>query len=216
MKQNQYVIIAILLMTSAFILAAYLYNSQQAQSQQQQITQHLDALVQPHSPSKGNPNAKVTLVEFVDPACETCRQFHPLVKELLEQYPNQIKVVIRYAPLHKGSDQMIRILEAARKQQQFWNVLDLMFETQPYWTSHHVAQPEVFWEYLEKFGFDVAALKKDMHSPEIERIIQQDLKDGQRLGATRTPTFFVNGKPLPSFGYEQLTTLVAQEIAANY
>lgn len=216
MKQNQYVIIAIILMASAFILAAYIYNSQQSQNQQQLITQHIDSLVQPHSPRKGNPNAKVTLVEFVDPACETCRQFHPLVKGLLEKYPNKIQLVIRYAPLHRGSDQMIRILEAARKQQQFWNILDLMFETQPYWTSHHVAQPEAFWPYLEKMGFDVAQLKNDMNSPEIDRVIQQDLHDGQLLGATRTPTFFVNGKGLPTFGYEQLVTLVDQEIAANY
>ena len=216
MKKNQFMMIAVLLMASGFILASYLYNSQQTQGQQAQVSQHQDALVQPYSPSKGNPNAKVTLVEFVDPACETCRQFHPVVKGLLEKYPNQIRVVIRYAPLHKGSDQMIRILEAARKQQQFWNVLDLMFETQPEWAVRHVAQPEIFFGYLQKLGFDVAQLKRDMHTPEVNRIIQQDLQDGQLLGATRTPTFFVNGKPLPSFGYEQLTTLVAEEISAKY
>ena len=55
-----------------------------------------------------------------------------------------------------------------------------------------------------------------MSDPAIMNIIQQDLADGKLLGADKTPSFFVNGKPLPSFGFKQLQTLVDTEVSANY
>jgi protein-disulfide isomerase len=152
----------------------------------------------------------------MDPACETCKQFHPFVKELMATHSGKVNLVIRYAPFHKGSDYMVKILEAAKKQDKFWDVLELMFETQPYWASHHDPKPEVFWGYLEGYGFDVERIKLDMQDPAIEKIIEQDLADGLLLGASKTPTFFVNGKPLPSFGYEQLRALVNAEVVAVY
>lgn len=216
MKQNYLIVVAITLMVLAFGWAAYLYKSQQSETHTQLASQHAEALIQPYSPRAGSADAKVTIVEFMDPACETCRQFHPLVKDLMRSHAGKVNLVIRYAPLHQGSDEMVKILEAARKQGKFWEVLDVMFETQPSWASHHNPQPALFWNYLEGFGFDVARLKQDMNDPAIEKVIKQDLADGQLLGASKTPTFFVNGKPLPSFGYDQLRSLVEAEVAANY
>jgi len=216
MKKNQIVISAIVAMVIIFGGAAYFYNTQQSETKNQLAQQHANALIPSHAIRKGNPAAKVTIVEFLDPACGTCKQFHPVINALLKKYPEKINVVIRYAPLHPGSDQMVAILEAARKQNEFWNVLDLMFESQQHWTVNHVARPDLFWGYLKGYGFDVDRIQKDMQDPEIIKIIQQDISDGQLLGATKTPTFFVNGKPLPSFGFEQLMDLVNSELAANY
>ncbi len=216
MKKNYIVIIAIAVMGLVFALAAYLYNAQQVENKNQLAQQYADALIPAHAIKKGDPNAKVTIVEFLDPACHTCKQFHPIIKDLMKKYPNKINFVVRYAPLHPGSDQMVAILEAARKQGQFWNVLELMFESQQYWTVNHVAKPELFWGFLKGYGFNVDRISQDMRDPAIAKIIQQDLADGQRLGATKTPTFFVNGKPLPSFGYQQFMDLVQSELAANY
>ena len=216
MKKNHIVIIAIIVMGLIFALAAYFYNAQQVETKNQLAQQHANALIPAHAIKKGDPGAKITIVEFLDPACYTCKQFHPVIKDLLKKNPNKINLVVRYAPLHSGSDQMIAILEAARKQGEFWNVLDLMFETQQYWTVNHVAKPELFWGFLKGYGFDVDRIKQDMRDPAIAKIIQQDLADGRLLGATKTPTFFVNGKPLPSFGYQQLMNLVQSELAANY
>lgn len=53
----------------------------------------------------------------------------------------------------------------------------------------------------------------DITAPEIEKLIAQDLEDARALNVTKTPEFFVNGKPLPRFGFEQLSDLVAQELA---
>ena len=112
---------------------------------------------------------------------------------------------------------MVAILEAARKQGKFWDTLDLMFDTQASWAIHHQARPDLFWKILQKADLlDLTRLQQDMNDPTIAKVIQKDLADGQALGANKTPTFFVNGKPLPSFGYQQLMNLVNSELAANY
>ena len=216
MKKNHIVIATVLVMSMLFALAAYFYNAQQVATKTKLAEQHAKALIPFHAVRKGNPQAKVTIVEFLDPACGTCKQFHPIIKDLLKKHPDKIKLVVRYAPFHSGSDQMVAILEAARKQQQFWNVLDIMFESQEYWAINHQARPDLFWGFLKGYGFDVARIQQDMKDPKIARIIEQDLADGELLGATKTPTFFVNGKPLSSFGFEQLMSLVQSELAANY
>jgi len=216
MKKNHIVIIAVVVMSVIFALAANFYSAQQTETKNKLAQQHANALIPTHAIKKGDPKAKVTIVEFLDPACGTCKQFHPIIKDLLKKHPDKINLVVRYAPLHPGSDRMIAILEAARKQGEFWNVLDLMFESQQYWAINHQAKPELFWGYLKGYGFDIARIEQDMQDPVIAKIIQQDLADGQLLGATKTPTFFVNGKPLPSFGYQQLMNLVQSELTANY
>jgi len=218
MKKNHITIIAILLITLTFALVAFFYNQEKNTQANQIVSKHSEALVRDHSVRVGNPQAKVTIVEFLDPACETCRQFHPLVKNLIEQYADKVNLVIRYAPLHHGSDQMVAILEAAKMQEQFWQVLDMMFDTQPQWAINHQAHPEIFWNHLIQTdsGLDFEKLQQDISDPAVFKAIQQDITDGQLLGANKTPTFFVNGKPLPSFGYTQLQNLIKSEVNANY
>ncbi|MFC1747462.1 DsbA family protein [Pseudomonadota bacterium] len=216
MKQSHFTIIALLLMVVAFVVAAMFHDAEQEQSQNERASKYSEELERDYSPRAGDPAAKVTLVEFMDPACETCAQFHPFVKGMMQHYAGKVKLVVRYAPFHKGSDEMVAILEAARKQDRFWQVLELMFETQPQWASHHNPQPAVFWTLLEKTDVDIARLKQDMQSPAIAEVMKQDLADGKLLGASKTPTFFVNGKPLPSFGFDQLRNLVDSEVRANY
>lgn len=138
------------------------------------------------------------------------------MKNLMAANPGKIKLVSRYAPFHEGSDYVVKMLEAARKQGKYWETLELMFSTQPYWASHHKPQPQLLWRFLPKAGLDMEQLKMDMNDPEIAKIIEQDLADAKTLNVKKTPEFFVNGKPLPSFGYDQLKELVRSEIEANY
>ncbi len=217
MKKNQIMIAAIVVMLGAFAISAYLYNAKQVEAQNKQAAQNASALIAEHSPRKGNPHAKVTIVEFMDPACETCKDFHPILETLLKKYPAKINLVIRYAPFHQGSDQMVAILEAARQQGKFWETLDLMFDTQSSWAIRHQVHPERFWNTLKQSRLlDLARLQQDMQAPEIAQVIQKDLADAQMLGANKTPTFFVNGKPLVRFGYQPLMDLVNKELEANY
>lgn len=74
-------------------------------------------LVRDYSPTKGSDDAKVTIVEFFDPACETCKAFHPFIGNLMAAHPGKIKVVMRNAAFHHGSDYVVAMLEAARLRQ---------------------------------------------------------------------------------------------------
>ncbi|HHI93947.1 MAG TPA: disulfide bond formation protein DsbA [Gammaproteobacteria bacterium] len=216
MKQSHFTLIALFLLVLVFIIATLFHDAGKEEQQAQRAADNNTALIKDYSVKAGSPTAKVTIVEFLDPACGTCAQFHPFVKQLMQQYPGKVNLVVRYLPFHKGSDQMVAMLEAARKQNKFWEVLELMFDTQSQWTVNHVAQPEVFWNFIDRAGVDAARIKQDMSDPAIMNIIQQDLADGKLLGADKTPSFFVNGKPLPSFGFKQLQTLVDTEVSANY
>ena len=82
--------------------------------------------------------------------------------------------------------------------------------------SHHNPQPQRIWKFLPNAGLDLEKIRNDMNDPEIAEIIQQDLADAKTLNVRKTPGFFVNGKPLPSFGYEQLQKLVESEISQYY
>ncbi len=216
MKQSHFTLIALFLLVLAFVIAALFHDAGKEQAQKKRAADNNAALIKDYSVKTGNPAAKVTIVEFLDPACGTCAQFHPLVKQLMQQHAGRINLVVRYLPFHQGSDQMVAMLEAARKQDKFWEVLELMFATQSQWAINHVAQPDIFWRFIDRAGVDAARIKQDMNDPAIMDIIRQDLADGELLGADKTPTFFVNGKPLPSFGFDQLQTLVNEEIRANY
>ena len=84
----------------------------------------------------GEESAPVTIVEFFDPACEACRAFHPVVKSILDEHAGQVRVVLRYAAFHDGSDEAVKILEAARRQEVFEPVLEALLEVQPQWANH--------------------------------------------------------------------------------
>lgn len=199
-----------------FMLAIHFYTRQRADEIELMARNDAAPLVRDHSQSLGPADAKVVIVEFLDPACEACRDFAPHIKDLLALHTGKIRLVLRYAPFHQGSDTMVKILEAARKQGQYWETLQLMFDTQPHWASHHHPQPDKIWKFLSSAGLNIEKIRSDMNDPSILEILRQDIADVQTLGVRKTPSFFVNGKPLPSFGLSQLKSLVAEEIAANY
>lgn len=212
MKQKNIFIASAILLLLAFVVGAFMYKSQKAEQAAQAAAQNREALVRFHSPTIGGSDAKVHLVEFLDPACETCRDFYPFVKKLMDANPGKIKLSLRYAPFHGGSDQVVRILEAARKQGKYWQALEALLAAQPSWVVHHTAQVNLVWPQLDGLGLDIERIRSDMNSPDITRIIEQDIADARTLNVTKTPEYFVNGKPLPSFGYEQLQKLVEQEL----
>jgi protein-disulfide isomerase len=209
-------LVAVVGLLLAFALATHFYRSGQADRIEALAVAPDSPLERPHSRSQGPVDARVVLVEFFDPACETCRAFDPYVKALIAEHPNRVRLVLRYAPLHSGSDTMVKILEAAARQDRFWETLHVMYETQPQWAIHHQAQPEKFWGFLPQAGVDVPRARRDAQDPKILEIIEQDLADGRTLGVRRTPQFFVNGKPLVEFGYSQLKRLLDAEVARQY
>ena len=200
----------------AFIAGTLVFRDRSTVAVTQAVQNNNEALVRAHSPVYGNPDARVTIVEFFDPACETCRIFYPIVKRMVNSSFGQVRLVVRYAPLHKGSDTAIKILEAARKQDKYWEVVEKTFANQPQWAAHGNPQPELIWDVIKDTGLDMAKARTDAASPEIEQMLRQDLADMMALKVDKTPGFFVNGRPLEVFGDEQLKTLVQEEVRLAY
>jgi protein-disulfide isomerase len=216
MKQKTLFISSAVLLLVAFVSATLLYNTRKADQSVQAVQSNQSVLVRFHSPALGNPNARVHIVEFLDPACETCRSFYPFVKKLMADNPDKIRLSIRYAPFHQGSDEVVKVLEAARKQGKYWQSLEALLAAQSQWVQNHAAQPHLVWQPLEGLGLQLDQVRADMKAPDIARVVQQDLEDAKTLRVTKTPEFFVNGKPMPSFGYEQLKKLVDDALVEAY
>jgi protein-disulfide isomerase len=171
-------------------------------------------LVRFHSPVIGPVDAPVTIVEFFDPSCEACRAFHPILKKILATFPNEVRLVLRYTPFHDGSDEAVKILEAARKQGRFEPVLEALLEKQPEWALHGAPDLNKAWEFARAAGLDIERARKDASGLRVDLVLQQDMADVKANNVRQTPTFFVNGKPLASFGVRQLNELVQNEVSA--
>lgn len=169
-------------------------------------------LVRPHSPVLGNAKAPVTVVEVLDPACEACRAFAPVVKQLLFLHPDEVRVVVRYANFHPPSEEAIRLLMAANQQGKFDELLSALFERQEEWASHAAPDSERAWKIAGDVGINVARARKDARAAKLDETLRTEAADLAALKVERTPTFFVNGKLLHDFGPQQLLNLVASEV----
>ena len=176
------------------------------------VVRNPDALVRPHAPTLGNVQAPVHIVEFLDPACETCAAFYPLVKQIMARHPDRIRLTIRYAAFHRGVADVVRLLEASRLQGRYWETLELLLRRQSQWTRNHTADASLALQALAGTGLDLQRLQADMRSPQIDRILAQDEQDAKTLEVEKTPEYFVNGRPLPEFGLEPLVALIEQEL----
>lgn len=212
MNQKTLFAVALSALAVLFVGAAMFYSAQQEKEAAARAEANRTALQRMHAPTLGRADAPVVIVEFLDPACETCAAFYPLVKQMMAANPDKIRLVLRYAPFHNGSDKVVAVLEAARKQGKFWPALEALLATQAQWAPHHTPQVALVWPQLDGLGLNLEQMAFDMTAPEIGRVIAQDLDDARALNVTKTPEFFVNGKPLPSFGYEQLKSLVDEAL----
>lgn len=215
-KKIVLIIASILILGGAFFWGAKSYKAQQNEKLAFIAENNFSAFVKPHSPRYGKSEAKVYLVEFFDPECESCRAFNPYVKKIISKFDGKVQLVLRYAPFHRNSVFVVKILEASKKQDKYWETLGLLFESQPYWADHHNPRPDLIWGYLPSIGVDIEKIKKDMEDSMIGSIIEADIKDGKDLGVNGTPTFFVNGKILNEFSEQGLENAVAEAVKKNY
>ena len=131
-----------------------------------------EALGRAYSPILGPEDAPVTIYEFFDPACEACRAFHPIVKDILAEHGDAVRVVLRYTPLHGEASQIaIRMLEAARMQGKFEPVLEEVLRLQPQWASHGNMRPDLLLQIGAAAGLDPDAALTQMKSPEVTGIL---------------------------------------------
>jgi protein-disulfide isomerase len=211
-KTTLIVIASVALMGILFFVGMKIYKANEAKKHEFAAKENFKIFAPDHSIRKGSPDAKVYVTEFFDPECESCRRFHEINVLFLKEYDGRIQYVMRYAPFHTNSIMMVKILEASRKQNKYWEVLEALYEHQPDWGDHHNPKPELVWDFLPATGVNIEQLKVDMENPEIQKIIEMDIKDGKELQITGTPTFYVNGIPPEGFGPDFLKAAIEKAL----
>jgi protein-disulfide isomerase len=215
-KQKTWVVASLLVVAAMFGAGYHFYKQNTAQAQLATAQDQSAMLMRAGAPAFGAPEAKVTIVEFFDPACEACRAFYTPVKQIVNTSFGRVNLVLRYAPLHKDSDKAAMMLEAARIQGKYWPAVEAALASQDAWASHGQPDLNQLWPALQAAGVDIERAKVDMNSDAVRAILQQDVAALTALKVQRTPTFYVNGKPLTDFGYEQLKQLVASQSKIAY
>ncbi len=212
MENKKLVGISLFVLVVLFMSSAYFYKT--SQNQVSTITYDVSpSLIRDYSMSFGENKKNIIVVEFLDPECESCAIFHPIVKKVLKEYYSDIKLVVKYIPNHKNSKFAIKILEASREQNKYNEVLNVIFEKQPLWAAHNNEKPELLWTFLEQIeDLNIDKLKEDMNNPKIDKIIESDSRDASSLGIKGTPTIFVNEKKLDTLSQKELLDLVETEI----
>lgn len=197
---------------AVFVAAAWWYKGEEATQQVEVAARNENVFHRPDAPSMGPLMARAQVTEFFDPACESCRAFHPYVKQILEMHAGKVRLTLRYAPFHEGSEYVVKVLEAARMQSDeiYWKVLEAVLAAQPHWADHGRPQPERVWAFLGDTGLDAERARRDTNDPRIAALIAQDKADITALNVRQTPTFFVNGQPLRNFGPEGLNAQVVE------
>ena len=213
MQNKNLVIITTFVLVIFFIVLTYFYKNSQGNNETLNISNNGVSLEKEHSISFGENKKNIVVVEFLDPECESCALFHPMVKKLFKEYHSDIKLVVRYLANHKNSKFAIKILEAAREQNKYNEVLAVIFEKQSLWAQHNNEKPELLWTFLSEIvDLNIDKLKEDMNNPKIDQIIDIDAKDAKAYNVRGTPTIFVNEKKLDTLSQKELFDLVENEI----
>jgi len=167
-------------------------------------------LTAPHSPSRGRPDAPVTVVVFSDFECPFCRRVVPALERLSERFPGEVQVVWRHYPLaiHRHAARAAQASQCAHAQGLFWEYHDALFR-----------QPD----RLDADGLGEAALRSGLEVESFNACLVEgsragevalDQEAGRRAGVSGTPTVFVNGVPyVGALSFETYEQAVLEELS---
>ncbi|MBI4127749.1 MAG: thioredoxin domain-containing protein [Parcubacteria group bacterium] len=163
---------------------------------------------------RGDPNAKVTVIEYSDLECPFCKQFHPTMQQLVAEYDGKVRWVYRHWPItsrHPKATKEAEASECAAEQGKFWEYIDRVFEITPANNGLDLEQLPVI---AQEVGLDVASFEACLESGKYQERIQNDADEAIRIGGTGTPFSVIvdaEGKATPFSGaqpYENLKTVI--------
>ena len=152
---------------------------------------------------EGNPNAKVSVIEYGDFECPACGAYFPIVQQLVANYSSTVLFVFRNFPLyqvHPDAGISAQAAEAAGLQGKYWQMNNLLYEKQNDWsaTSPDQVVSQFFDGYAQSIGLNVNKFNQDISSSAVLNKIQTDVNGGNSAQIDHTPTFFVNLTQIPN------------------
>ncbi len=198
-------------LTLLAIIAVIIYFKTPASNQPLPLTDQI--ISSDHT--KGNPKATVILIEYSDFQCSACKSYYLLLKQLNQEFSDQIQFVYRHFPLrqtHLYAQLAAQASEAAGKQNKFWEMHDLLFENQKEWSEQKNAK-KTFIKYAQSLKLDINKFKSDLSSKEVKNKVQVDYQSGIKAGVNSTPSLFLNNKKLSNPGnYDNLKNIIQSSI----
>jgi protein-disulfide isomerase len=163
-------------------------------------TQKVDAslLIRPDSYKISTSSARVTLVEFSDFQCPACGAYYPVVQQVIKDFTGTMNFMYRNFPLtdlHPNAQLAAQAAEAAGVQGKYWEMYGMLFTKQNDWSASSSVR-DIFTQYAQTLGINVDQFKKDIDSDAVKNKIARDVADGNALGISGTPTFFLDGVKL--------------------
>ncbi len=133
----------------------------------------------------------------------------PLFEQVLDKYPDSVKVVFKHYPLsfHEQALPAALASMAAAKQGKFWEYHDELFINQK------SLDQKKYLEIAENLGLDIKKFSLDMMRPSLRQKIEQDVAEAKKAGVTGTPTIFVNGRKVKNRGIAAISKLIDEELA---
>jgi cyclophilin family peptidyl-prolyl cis-trans isomerase/predicted DsbA family dithiol-disulfide isomerase len=151
---------------------------------------------------KGNPNAKVTLIEYADLQCPACAALHPALNSTMAAVSDTVRLIYRHFPLvsnHDKAEIAARGAEAAGKQDKFFEFVDVLYTKQGEWEKTPIADiTTTLKTFATGLSLDIAKFEADLASPEVAARVRRDMESGTKLKISGTPSLFVDGQPLPN------------------
>lgn len=161
----------------------------------------------------GSDSAKVKLVEFSDLQCPACLAAEPTLRAIRALNNLEVQLIYRHFPLpqHSHSKQAAYLAEVAAEQGKFWQMHDKLFETQDQWSTLPDATA-FFMNLVKELNLDEGKVKQGLEKETFKQKIDEDITEAQTLGVNSTPTFFINGQKLNLRGFEDINTLINEEL----
>jgi protein-disulfide isomerase len=161
------------------------------------------------SASRGKDDAKVTLVMITDFQCPFCKRVQPTIRALERRYGDELRIVVKHNPLpmHTRALAAAQAAEAARKQDKFWELHDLLYD------NNRALSDADLRTWAKKAGCDVSRFESDLRDSAATRRIDDDIALARRVGARGTPSFFINGRYLAgALPQSKFETVIDEEL----